>query len=118
MLYDGLDPGIAPYVEVLRSAGIETYESCEGGEGHCYSEPTIRFYGQRGQGFRALAVALQNGLPISAVRQAWTVDEDGLPNGPYWEVAFWRPATCPQSQASCSDGSAGDQPSPPLGALL
>ncbi len=29
-----LDPGIADYVIALREAGIETFESCEGGPGH------------------------------------------------------------------------------------
>ena len=28
-----LDPGIAPYVDWLDSKGVETFESCEGGEG-------------------------------------------------------------------------------------
>lgn len=40
-----LDAGIAPYVDVLDAAGIETFESCEGTEGHGFLEPTIRFYG-------------------------------------------------------------------------
>ena len=32
MNYDpSLDPGIEPYVEALNSAGVETFESCEGG---------------------------------------------------------------------------------------
>jgi hypothetical protein len=42
-----LDPGIGPYVDVLRAAGIETFESCEGGDGHAYAEPTVRFAGGR-----------------------------------------------------------------------
>ena len=46
-----LDKGIKKYVEILRSEGIETYESCEGGAGHAYFEPTICFYGQIGEGF-------------------------------------------------------------------
>jgi hypothetical protein len=29
-----LDAGIRRYVAALRSGGIETFESCEGGEGH------------------------------------------------------------------------------------
>jgi hypothetical protein len=37
-----LDDGIKLYVATLRSAGIETFESCEGGPGHCYAEPTVR----------------------------------------------------------------------------
>lgn len=89
-----LDPGVAPYVDVLDAAGIETYESCEGGEGHSYAEPAVRFYGERGEGFRALAVALQHGFPVRAVRRIWTVDEDGHPRGPRWELAFWRCAKC------------------------
>ncbi len=89
-----LDPGIERYVDVLDAAGIETYESCEGGDGHSYAEPAVRFHGERGQGFRALAVALQHGFPVRAVRQVWTVDEDGQPHGPFWEIAFWRCAPC------------------------
>lgn len=89
-----LDPGIAPYVDVLYAAGIKTYESCEGGEGHSYAEPAVRFYGERGEGFRALAVALQWGFPVRAVRRIWTVDTDGHPHGPEWEIVFWRAAKC------------------------
>ena len=88
-----LDPGIARYVDVLDAAGIETYESCEGGEGHSYAEPAVRFYGPRGEGFRALAAAACHGLPVRSIRRLWTVDEDANPHGPYWEIAFWRPAT-------------------------
>jgi hypothetical protein len=40
-----LDPGIAPYVDALRAEGVETFESCEGGDGHAYPEPTVRFAG-------------------------------------------------------------------------
>jgi hypothetical protein len=37
MEYDPpLDPGIRRYVEVLNEAGVETFESCQGGEGHAY----------------------------------------------------------------------------------
>lgn len=38
-----LDPKIAKYVNILRKHGIETYESCQGGEGHAYDYPAIRF---------------------------------------------------------------------------
>jgi hypothetical protein len=89
-----LDPGVALYVDVLNAAGIETYESCEGGEGHSYAEPAVRFYGTRGEGFRALAIALQHDFPVRAVRRIWTVDTDGNPQGPRWELAFWRGAKC------------------------
>ena len=82
-----MDPGIAPYVDVLDAAGIETFESCEGGEGHSMPEPTVRFHGQRGEGFRALAVALEHGLPVLDLRRYWAIIE-GEPTGPYWELTF------------------------------
>lgn len=82
-----LDPGIAPAVETLRAAGIETFESCDGGPGHAYTEPTIRFHGNRGEGFRALAVAIQAGLKVTGLRRVWPVLEDE-PTGPWWELTF------------------------------
>ena len=106
-----LDPGVARYVDVLDAAGIETYESCEGGEGHSYAEPAVRFYGVRGEGFRALAVALQHGLPVRTVRRIWTVDEDGHPHGPYWEIAFW--ADYRPSRSSRLHSSQSGRPSAP-----
>jgi len=84
----GLDKGIKKYVEILRAEGIETYESCEGGKGHSYSEPTICFHGQIQEGFRALAIALENGLPVSEIRQFWSI-EDKQPVGPTWAIVFW-----------------------------
>lgn len=89
--YDSpMDEGIKKYVEILVGAGIETYQSCEGGEGHSFPEPTIQFHGERPEGFRALAVALQNGLPVRAVRRVWSI-EDREPVGPDWEIVFWKP---------------------------
>jgi hypothetical protein len=85
-----LDPGIAPYVDVLRAAGVETFESCEGGEGHAFPQPTIRFAGGHEEGFRALAVALRHGFPVKTIRRYWTV-RDGEPHGPDWEMTFRRP---------------------------
>jgi len=82
-----LDKGIQPYVEALGAAGIETFESCEGGEGHAYAEPTVRFHGGQGEGFRALAVAQHHGFPVDSLRRAWPL-VDGEPTGPYWELTF------------------------------
>lgn len=97
-----LDDGIAHAVMVLRDAGVETFESCEGGDGHCYPEPTVRFHGGRGEGWRALGVAQQRGLPVSALRRSWPVD-DGEPTGPWWEMTFI-PSPRPMfGTTSCSD---------------
>ena len=84
----GLDPGIEPMVRVLRLAGVETFESCESGPGHAYREPTVRFYGDRSEGLRALAEVLgKHNLRVTDLRRAWPVD-DGEPTGPYWELVF------------------------------
>lgn len=87
-----LDPGVAPYVDVLTAAGIETFESCDGSAGHTFPVATIRFYGQRDEGFRALAVALQHGFPVSDLRRVWSI-EDREPVGPNWELTFYQRAT-------------------------
>jgi hypothetical protein len=83
----GLDPSIAQYVHVLRAAGVETFESCQGGEGHSAVEPIVRFFGVKSEGFRALDVALTHGLPVLDLRRYWQII-DGEPCGPYWEMAF------------------------------
>jgi hypothetical protein len=85
----GLDPGIAPIVDALRARGVPTYESCQGGEGHAFPEPTVRFHGSRLEGFQALTIALQLGLPVRALRRVWRVI-DGEPDGPTWEMSFYR----------------------------
>jgi hypothetical protein len=60
-----LDKGVREAVLALQAAGIETFESCEGGDGHAFLEPTIRFHGHKSEGFRALAAALEAGLRAS-----------------------------------------------------
>jgi hypothetical protein len=87
-----LDPGVSHYVKVLYEHGVETFESCEGGQGHCFPVPTIRFHGERDEGFRALAIALQRSLPVADLRRVWSI-EDREPVGPAWELTFWRKAT-------------------------
>src|SRR5438105_15411231 len=82
-----LDRWISYAVKVLRDGGIETYESCQGGPGHAFVEPTIRFDGGPGEGHRALALALQFALPVFSVRRFWQI-LDGEPHGPHWEMTF------------------------------
>lgn len=83
-----LDSGIAKAVRVLVAASVETFESCEGGPGHAYPEPTVRFHGDHAEGFRALAAAMRSGLKISALRRTWPLLE-GEPTGPWWELTFY-----------------------------
>lgn len=86
-----LDPGIKRYVETLNAASVETFESCQGGDGHSYAEPTVRLHGDRSEGFRAFAVVQQHGFPVSALRRTWPI-VDGEPTGPWWELVFHKKA--------------------------
>jgi len=86
-LLERVDPKIKTAVEVLRTSGIETFESCEGGDGHAYFEPTVRFHGGAAEGYRALAIALEAGLKVSELRRVWPVI-DKEPTGPWWELTF------------------------------
>jgi hypothetical protein len=84
-----LDEGIRDIVVMLIANGVETFESCEGGPGHGFPVPTVRFEGATSEGLRALSVALENGLPVYALRRTWGVI-DGLIHGPWWEMTFVR----------------------------
>ena len=82
-----LDPGIAGAVTALRAGGVETFESCEGGPTHAYTEPTIRFFGDQTEGFRAISVALRAGLQVRDLRRTWPI-VDSEPTGPWWELTL------------------------------
>lgn len=82
-----LDHGIADAVNALVAAGVETFESCEGGHGHAYPVPTVRFHGDHAEGLRALAVAMRAQLPVIELRRVWPVLENE-PTGPWWELTF------------------------------
>ena len=84
-----LDVGIAPAVLALRSHGVETFESCEGGPDHAYPRPTVRFHGEAPEGCRALAAAMKEGLPVAELRRVWPI-QDEEPTGPWWEITFAR----------------------------
>jgi hypothetical protein len=85
-----LDDGIREIVITLASNGVETFESCEGGRGHSFPLPTVRFEGSSAEGLRALSVALANGLPVAELRRTWGLI-DGAIHGPWWEMTFVPP---------------------------
>jgi hypothetical protein len=84
-------------VDALRDAGIETFESCEGGDGHSFPQPAVRFAGAPDEGFRAVAVAVDYCFPVRAIRRYWTI-MDGEPHGPDWEITFRWAANDPRSR--------------------
>lgn len=86
-LPESLDAGIRRFVQILHASGVETFESCEGGEGHACPEPMIRFHGGRAAGFHALSVAQAHALPVAELRRTWPIN-DGEPTGPWWVMTF------------------------------
>src|ERR1039457_6544820 len=63
-----IDAGIRQAVKRMQEAGIETFESCEGGAGHSYPEPTVAFHGGPEAGWRALSVCLTYALPVQSIQ--------------------------------------------------
>jgi len=110
LLKESLDRGIRHIVQILVSNGVETFESCEGGEGHAFYEPTVRFHGNHAEGFRVLAVALQHGLRVCELRRYYSI-EDGEPVGPHWEMTFFGGTTSPRGLAGRSLCKAASRPS-------
>lgn len=89
--YEGLDPGIRFAVRVLHAHGIETGQSCEGGDGHAYDHPTIDLNdgSYRPVGFAALAALEDYGLRVRDVSLHYPVDR-GLPAECFWRVTLWQ----------------------------
>ena len=100
-----LDRGIEKAVRTLQANGVETFESCEGGEGHAYPEPTVRFHGSIAAGWHALAVCFDNGLPVAELRRTWPILDFNLPTGPYWEITFREKLPCAKAENAGKEGS-------------
>lgn len=83
----GIDKGIRRHVQILQQHGVETFESCQGGKGHAFFEPTVRFSGSQAEGMRAFSIAHQHGLKVAELRRYWSI-QDGEPVGPQWEMTF------------------------------
>jgi hypothetical protein len=81
-------PSASPPVPGKLDRGIETFESCEGGPGHAYPEPTICFSGGPEAGWRALGICLTHALPVLCLRRVWYVLDANEPTGPRWEITF------------------------------
>lgn len=68
---------------------METVQSCQGGEGHAFPRPTVRFWGEMSEGYRATAVLLTHGLRIRDLIRCWRMNEYAELVGPRWEVTFY-----------------------------
>lgn len=78
--YRGLDAGIRFAVRVLHANGLDTCQSCQGGKGHAYLEPTVDMvsHSSDADGMAALACLTSYGLPVTTVAILWNID-NGLP---------------------------------------
>lgn len=87
--YESIDAGIRFAVRVLHAAGIETCQSCEGGDGHAYDHPTVDLLAgsSDGDGFAALAVLHTYGLPVDRIAIVWNI-KDGTPYEKLWRITF------------------------------
>ena len=87
--YKDLDAGIRFAVRVLHAAGIDTCQSCQGGKGHAYDQPTVEMVSTGGdaEGFAALAALHGYGLPVADIAIRWPV-KNGLPYERLWTITF------------------------------
>ena len=85
-----IDKGIVKAVHILRENGINTFESCEGGAGHSYKEPTVAFTGTPEAGWRAVSICIAHGLPVLHLHRTWSLLDGIEPNGPTWQLVFRR----------------------------
>jgi hypothetical protein len=76
-----LDPDIAPSVDVLDVAGIETFESYKHTEGHCFLEPTMRFCGETARA-SVPPLWLYGANCRDGTRSYWQVSRAGEPKAP------------------------------------
>ena len=93
------DEGIEYVVRLLMTNDIKTFESCEGGEGHAYPEPTVCFEEDRpGDEFRALALCMELDLPVSELRRVYRVNvmRPQELEKPHWQLVFWKRVFTPE----------------------
>jgi hypothetical protein len=87
--YRAIDAGVRFPVRVLHAYGFDTCQSCQGGKGHAYDQPTIEMEstGDDAGGFGALAALQRYGLPVADIAIRWPV-RNGLPYERLWTITF------------------------------
>jgi hypothetical protein len=71
VLPDNIDELMLPAVQKLNEYGFKTFEFCQGGEGHAFLEPTIRFEGTEFDLIRAYEVCKFYKLPVVEVKRVF-----------------------------------------------
>lgn len=87
--YDTLDEYVREPVYLLQQHGILTHQSCQGGPGHSYDEPTIDFAARPipGEGFKALAVLIEFGYKVTSLLRVYDVENAEVVES-YWRITF------------------------------
>lgn len=97
-----LDPLIDPYVRAMQEAGFDTFESCQGGEGHGWSTPRIYFWGDENEGHRAVVLALKRDWPVGMLVREWSLLDINYTSRPMWCLRFF-PFKVDESTLSVDD---------------
>jgi hypothetical protein len=79
-----MDPGIICAVRIFQEHGIETCQSCQGGEGHSYEWPTVDIYRAP---WKALDIANDFALPVTRISEQFGI-ADGRPVEHFWRIEF------------------------------
>jgi len=93
---EGLDILISPVVDILNKHGFVTFESCQGGQGHCYSEPTVRFFGSEFDLIKAYELCQCYGVAVLEGKRVYRKEdiyknnksENQMPLGYAWGSPF------------------------------
>ncbi|HEY7831779.1 MAG TPA: hypothetical protein VIC06_14550 [Solirubrobacteraceae bacterium] len=93
-----MDPGIVHIVRLFKEHDIETCQSCQGGEGHSYTWPTVDIYGDP---WKALSVCNNHALPVHTVSHQWDI-ENGEPTGQFWRIEFSPAKLAPLQRQWCA----------------
>ena len=97
-----LDSGIRRFVKILNNAGLDTLASCQGRKrpgyhpdrdgSHHGDWPYILLNGTSADAYKAVGVALEEGLPVRSIEQSWFIypEDPKVLSGPQWRITFWK----------------------------
>jgi len=101
VLPSDVDPLVLGIVTILNEHGFKTFESCQGGDGHCFPEPTVRFEGDEFDIIRACELCRCYGVVVNegrrVFRQTPVYKDENSPNAvlvgyaldkPFNEITF------------------------------
>ena len=80
-----IDPEITLALRALADYGIDTFSSCQGGDGHSSAWPEILFHGDESAGLYAAWLLEAQGFRVQELSRHWDLDH-GLPRQPFWRV--------------------------------